>query len=151
MSFGKFGAKPRGMSNPVYWVNKHLQQKRRDSATRAATERFNERWHRLDSILRNLIESFVEPLIGHNLSKATATRLESSLDELTTRRTVIHDNINSCAASELSKYATCLKKTSLLVIQLCVELEVNPDIDTVTYNSNEKAIFINGKSLYHLG
>lgn len=151
MSFGKYGAKPRSMNNPVYWVNRHLQDKRQKVASAVATEKFNEKWHRLEKIRNNLHEHFITPLNGINVSAAEANAFHGLLVESNDRRKFIQESINSCSVTELSKYATSIKKLALLAFKLCKKYQIYSDIDNVIYKASDKAIFLNGEIIYFLG
>lgn len=151
MSFGKFGARPRGMNNPVYWVSKHLQDQRRIAANVASTERFNEKWHRLNKIRDHLHEQFILPLDGKKVSEAEADSFHLLLCETNDRRKFVQENIETCSFSELSKYATGIKKLALLAFKLCRKYEIYNDIEDFSYNASEKVILLNGDVIYFVG
>ena len=151
MSFGKFGARPRSMRNPVYWVSSHLQTERRRHASERAVDRFNKRWHRLNDIYQNLAEHFVVPLSGHPMSKRECDLLQTCVDAATERKKFIADNLNECSLGELSKYATALKRLTLVSFGLCKKLGIYGDIETMHYDATSKSMMLNSGRIYFLG
>lgn len=151
MSFGKFGARPRGMSNPIYWVGRHLQDQRRQAARARSVDKFNEKWSRLNEIYDHLANNFIEPLNGRSVSESISDKLVSLLDTVKYLRKDIAENIDDCQMSDLSKYATSLKKLALFSFKLCKDLNVYDDINDASYDAIEKSVFLNGKRIYFLG
>lgn len=151
MSFGKFGARPRGMGNPTYWVSSYLQDQRRQAARRRTLNRFDEKWGRLNSIYENLRDNFLSPLNGREASQADQDKIATIFYATKEMRESISDRINDCGMADLSKYATSLKKLAIAALLLCKKLSVYDDIDSVSYNSASKSIYLNGESIYFLG
>lgn len=151
MSFGKFGARPRGMTNPTYWVSRHLQDQRRQAAKINSDNKFNEKWQRLNSIFDNLQENFISKLNGLQATKSENEKLHINFQSAKNLRSEISMNINSIGMAELSKYATSLKKLSLITFSLCKRLSVYDDIEEITYDSDSKTLKLNGQTVYYFG
>jgi hypothetical protein len=151
MSYGKFGAKPRGMKNPVYWVGQHLQQQRRINLRANSVERFNEKWHRLEGVELRVREFFLDPLSSYEADIKKVQKLKDSIAGMDMIHSHIVNNINTCSFSELSKYATSIKTFSMLVIKLCADLGVYTDLRSVKYDAGRKVIMIDGDDYYFIG
>lgn len=151
MSFGKFGARPRSMNNPTYWVSRHMQDQRRLTAKINANNKFNEKWQRLNSIFDSLQEHFLSKLNGLNATKLENDSLVNSFNSAKEIKDEISMNINNCGMAELSKYATCIKRLSLITFKLCKRLSIYDDINEVSYDAAAKSIILNGKVIYYMG
>lgn len=149
MGFGKFGAKPRAISNPLYWINLHRQDQKKVSAV----DRFNERWNRLNFNYDKIHEHFISPLVD-KVSQAKEKDVEKliKLFENTNKvKADIISDIHTCRTSELSKYATCIKNLALCAIPLAAEIGIYKGIHQVEYDSKLKSILVNGEEFYFLG
>lgn len=151
MSFGKFGARPRSMSNPTYWVSRHLQDQRKVAVANVSTAKFNERWHRLNTILGLIGEDFVKPLNGKTVSVKESNRINVCWTDATKSKESIAGNVNTCSATELSKYATSIKKLAMISFELCRKCSVYDDIVDFGYDTSSKTFMLNGVSKYFLG
>ncbi len=151
MSFGKFGSRPRGMSNPIYWVNRHLQDQRRQEAKINSVNKFNEKWQRLNAIFDNLRENFIVPLNGLSVTTLENQRLYSCLESAINMKSEISNRINDSSIGDLSKYATSLKRLILISFSLCKKLSIYSDIKSIEYDSKSKTILLNGEVIYYLG
>lgn len=151
MSFGKFGARPRSMSNPVYWVGTHLAGQRSQAAKVNAANRFNEKWHRLNDCIDKVQKFFIQTLVDIGMSQTEWDKLDTAWLEMKVWRDQIATNINTCKTGDLSRLATAFKKVALLAIGLCQKYKIYPDINTVTYDAKSKSICINNDQMYFLG
>jgi hypothetical protein len=149
MSFGKFGAKPRAIKNPLYWVN----MSRLDDRKRLSVERFNEKWHRLNDVHAHIIKYYFRPLAKDEIlvDKDDIERLIAYSNIAAESRDWIKENINNVPFSELSKYSTILKKTSLLAIKICSRSGIYKNIKSFSYDSSSKSIIMDKSVLYYLG
>lgn len=151
MGFGKFGARPRSVSNPLYWVGRYRQDERIRIKREASVTKFNEKWNRLNSIKTFIAEDFIQKLNGHDVTERENIKLNELWSSVLENQLYIAENINTCSSSDLSKYATSLKQLALHAIKLCKKLNLCDDIITCEYIAADKSIFINGNLLYDLG
>ena len=151
MSFGKFGAHPRSMSNGLYWVSKHLESNRHLAAKNNAVEKFNERWFRLQKIHDDVMNQFVIPLQDFEISQKDFDQLSKSSDLARELRTSIKANINTCSVSELSKYSTQIKKMALIAMEACRFNDVYNNLTDISYSTESKGITVSGQIFYFLG
>lgn len=151
MGFGKFGAHPRSMNSGLYWVGRHLQSQRRIQAQNSSIAKFNEKWHRLQDVYQKVIDDFVRPLEGKDISRKDYESLNSVNEAARALRMHIQNNINDCGASELSKYATQVKILTLLSARICADLGIYTDIEEVSYSPANKSIMINGEQFFYIG
>jgi hypothetical protein len=150
MSFGNFGAKPRSMKNPVYWVSRFRQEDARRHQQDAKLKKFNEKWHHLNKVKDHLAANFIAPMNGCEVSEAKNRKLLACWDDVVNCQSAIAANINNCSMTDLSKYATALKRLSLHALAMCKMLNIYNDIEECHYNADEKSIFLNGSVLYDL-
>lgn len=159
MSFGKFGSRPRGVNNPIYWVNRYRQDERsrgrqppKDSKRRVgqqlAVDQFNERWHRLIDIHKKIITFCIEPLNGRYVKESIALELIDYTKKAVELRELINTQLAIVDAyvlmeSQLTKYATCIKEIALLASEVCVELEIYDDLKSAKYDASSKTILLN--------
>jgi len=144
------GAGPKQMGNPVYWTRMELQNRRYAATTRAAAERFNERWKRLGRIQNMIAEDFVDEII-EDLEGREAVKLSSLIDDMQSWNREIDRNIDLAKNADLSKYATRIKKVGLFAIGLCKNHGKYTDIEDFFYDTKEKMMYINGEAFYYLG
>lgn len=178
MSFGKFGSRPRGVNNPIYWVNRYRQdersrgsQLRQDERSRGsqlrqnekhrihqqiAVDKFNERWHRLIDIHKKIITICLEPLNGKYVKESIALELIGFTKKAVELRKSINtslaiDDAYILMVSELTKYATYIKEIALLASEVCTELEIYDDIKNARYDASSKSILLNESVVYFIG
>jgi hypothetical protein len=151
MGFGRFGAHPRGMNNGIYWVGRHLQSERQIQAKNSTVERFNEKWHRLQEVYNKVLEHFVRPLQDQEITRQEFESLDSANEAARELRAHISSNINDCKVTDLSKYATQIKKLALTSMQICVDKGVYTDIEQFSYSPVDKSVMLNGEPFYYLG
>lgn len=167
MSFGKFGSRPRGVNNPIYWVNRYRQDERsRGSQTpkdekrrvgqQLAVDQFNERWRRLIDTHKIIINICIEPLNGRYVKESIALDLATFTKKAVELRELINTNLAIddayvLMASELTKYATCIKEIALLASKVCTELQIYDDIKNARYDASSKTILLNGSLAYFIG
>lgn len=151
MSFGKFGSRPRGVNNPIYWVTRFRQEEIRRDRQQTSIDKFNEKWHRLIDVHESIIKHFLKPLKDQLIDEQIADKLIAYANDAVVLRESIKSNINTCYASELSKYATALKKLALLAVKVCTKLQLYDDTENVTYNAPSKSILLNESVLFFLG
>jgi len=151
MGFGKFGAHPRSMSNGLYWVSKHLESNRHLAAKNNAVEKFNDRWFRLQKIHDDVMNQFVIPLQDFEISQKDFDQLSKSSDLARELRASIKANINTCSFSELSKYATQIKKMALIAMEACRFNDVYNNLTDISYSTESKGITVSGQIFYFLG
>jgi len=151
MGFGKFGAHPRSMSNGLYWVSKHLESNRHLATNNNAVEKFNDRWFRLQKIHDDVMNQFVIPLQDFEISQKDFDQLSKSSDLARELRASIKANINTCSVSELSKYATQIKKMALIAMEACRFNDVYNNLTDITYSTESKGITVSGQIFYFLG
>lgn len=151
MGFGKFGAHPRSMSNGLYWVSKHLESNRHLAAKNNAVEKFNERWFRLQKIHDDVMTQFIVPLQDFEISQKDFDQLNQANETARELRAGINANINSCSVSELSKYATQIKKMALIAMESCRVNDLYNNLRGICYSKDSKAIIVSGEIFYFLG
>lgn len=151
MSFGKFGAHPRSMSNGLYWVSKHLESNRHLAAKNNAVEKFNERWFRLQKIHDDVMNQFIVPLQDFEISQKDFDQLNQANERARELRSSINANINSCSVSELSKYATQIKKMALIAMESCRVNDLYNNLTDISYSKESKGITVSGEIFYFLG
>jgi hypothetical protein len=151
MSFGKFGAHPRSMSNGLYWVSRHLDSNRHLAAKNHAVEKFNDRWFRLQNIHDDVMNQFIIPLQEFEISQKDFDQLSKANDLARDLRASINANINTCSVSELSKYATQIKKIALIAMEACRANDVYNNITDVSYSKESRGITVSGQIFYFLG
>ena len=150
MGFGKFGAHPRSMSNGLYWVSKHLESNRHLAAKNNAVEKFNDRWFRLQKIHDDVMNQFVIPLQDFEISRKDFDQLCKANDLARDLRVNINANINTCSVSELSKYATQIKKMALIAMDACLVNDVYNNLNEVSYSKESGGIAVSGQIFYFL-
>lgn len=138
------------MKRGAYWVKTHLRIERRRMQSYVATERFNERLNRIRDIQNDISEQFVDEVID-DLNSSDLKKLMAVIDDMQSWKNDINENIDIAKNSDLSKYATRVKKTGVLAIKLCKKYAKYSDIDSVEYIAKEKEIHLNGKCIYYLG
>ena len=150
MGYGKFGAHPRSMSNGLYWVSKHLESNRHLAAKNYAVEKFNDRWFRLQKIHDDVMNQFVIPLQDFEISQKDFDQLCKANDLARYLRVNINANINTCSVSELSKYATQIKKMALIAMDACRVNDVYNNLNEVSYSKESGGITVSGQIFYFL-
>ena len=150
MGFGKFGAHPRSMNSGLYWVSKHLESNRRVTSKNNAIERFNERWRRLQNIHDDVMSQFIVPLQDYEISQKDFDLLSNANDQAREIRSFICANINTCRVTELSKYATQIKKMALIAMEACKENDLYNNLDDISYSKEQGAITLSGEVFYFL-
>ena len=150
MGFGKFGAHPRSMRNGLYWVSKHLESNRHLAAKNNAVEKFNDRWFRLQKIHDDVMNQFVIPLQDFEISQKDFDQLCKANDLARYLRVNINANINTCSVSELSKYATQIKKMALIAMDACRVNDVYNNLNEVSYSKESGGITVSGQIFYFL-
>lgn len=150
MGFGKFGAHPRSMSNGLYWVSKHLESNRHLATKNNAVEKFNDRWFRLQKIHDDVMNQFVIPLQDFEISQKDFDQLCKANDLARDLRVNINANINTCSVSELSKYATQIKKMALIAMDACRVNDVYNNLNEVSYSKESGGIAVSGQIFYFL-
>lgn len=151
MGFGKFGAHPRSMSNGLYWVSKHLESNRQLAAKNNAVEKFNDRWFRLQKIHDDVMTQFLVPLQDFEISQKEFDQLNQANELARELRASINANINSCSVSELSKYATQIKKMALIAMESCRVNDLYNNLTDISYSTESKGITVSGEIFYFLG
>lgn len=151
MGFGKFGAHPRSMSNGLYWVSKHLASNRHLAAKNNAVEKFNDRWFRLQKIHDDVMNQFVIPLQAFEISKKDFEQLSKANDLARELRASIYANVNTGSVSELSKFATQIKKMALISMEACRVNDVYNNLNEVSYSKELGGIAVAGQVFYFLG
>ena len=99
----------------------HLESNRRVTSKNNAIERFNERWRRLQNIHDDVMSQFIVPLQDYEISQKDFDLLCNANDQAREIRSFISANINTCRVTELSKYATQIKKMALIAMEACKE------------------------------
>jgi hypothetical protein len=150
MGFGRFGAHPRSMSNGLYWVSKHLESNRHLATKNNAVEKFNDRWFRLQKIHDDVMNQFVIPLQDFEISQKDFDQLCKANDLARDLRVNINANINTCSVSELSKYATQIKKMALIAMDACRVNDVYNNLNEVSYSKESGGIAVSGQIFYFL-
>ena len=138
------------MKKGAYWVKTHLRNERRRTQSYAAVEKFNERLNRIRSIQNDISDKFVDKVISE-LNDQDLDRLMLAINDMQFWNNYIDENVDIANNSDLSMYATRVKKTGILAIKLCKKYGKYSDIDSVDYLAKEKEIQLNGKSIYYLG
>jgi len=128
---------------------------RRERAIRSQlkVDQFNEKWKRLNQIRGLVLEHFVHPLDGYidvMTEKENEKRIEN-LKQMDTWMQIISSDINNVPFSELSKYATRIKRSALHATKLCQKYKAMDDISSVEYVSYRKMIVINEQDFFYFG
>lgn len=120
---------------------------------RIAVERFNKRWKRLNNILRKTSNEYGNPLesVFDQMTERERDNYLAFVDEVLYMGDEIKSNINIAKNSDISKYATAIKRFSMKAIKLCKKYGIHSNIVSVEYNAKEKTLKINGKDVYYFG
>jgi len=111
---------------------------------------FNTRWLRLNGIVPKVMDNFVMPLVEGQLTSNEWQKLQHDLTEMYGWHVNINDKINCATNTDLSRYATCIKRVALRSIKLCGKYKIC-NVESVEFASYSKTIVVNGEALYCLG
>ena len=108
MPFNLRGGRPKSMGQGIYWIQRHLADKRRRSTSRSSAERFNERFFRIDREFHRIYDVLAEE--NGKVTVVSGSKLDTALDEYSSLLAYI--NSDPCAATQgdLSKLATRAKR-----------------------------------------
>ena len=113
-------------------------------------EQFNERWQRLGNIHDDIAEKFIDEVLG-NLNGDDYDALMPHIEEVLTWQKKINQNLDQAQEKHLSEYATHLKNTAMLAIELCKKYEIYGDIKSFEYIEQSQILKLNGEDFYFFG
>ncbi len=116
-------------------------------------KQLNERWNRLNDILIKMSDEFGPQLrsVFNQLTKGERKKYLALRDEVLSLKIKIGSNINFAKKSDISIYATVIRRLSMKIINLCKKYGVASDVVSVEYDSKIKMIKINGEDRYYIG
>ena len=110
-----------------------------------AVGQFNERRQRLGNIHDDITE-----VLG-NLNGDDYDALMPHIEEVLTWQKEINENLDQAQDKHLSEYATHLKNTAMLAIELCKKYEIYGDIKSFEYIEQIQLLKLNGVAFYFFG
>ena len=96
------------------------------------------------------MSQFIVPLQDYEISQKDFDLLRNANDQARKIRSFISANINTCRVTELSKYATQIKKMALIAMEACKENDLYNNLDDISYSKEQGAITLSGEVFYFL-
>lgn len=96
------------------------------------------------------MSQFIVPLQDYEISQKDFDLLSNANDQAREIRSFISANINTCRVTELSKYATQIKKMALIAMEACKENDLYNNLDDISYSKEQGAITLSGEVFYFL-
>ena len=157
------GAGAKSIGNPIYWSRRYLQDQIYQNKRKLAVERFNEKWSRLCNIREILIlhyDSYIEDgRINISVEDTDASikkaveavqKISNVRNQLDDLHSFINQNISDATNSDLSKYATLIKKYAIMTVSFLIQYE-RSEYKIIQYDSKNKIILIDGEEYFYLG